>query len=159
MALLLGCSPATRHGYDSPTGPTYSLSIVSGDHQIAPAVIQPITVSVGPGSSTTQNVTPPAIATVVLLPLVVEVRDSHGQLVDGVLVVFSDPDPATSVLGLGTETTGQAVFFSDGTSFPATHGQAATHVKPYRIGTWSVNASVDPSSGTSNSVSFSVTGT
>lgn len=154
--LLAGCSPA--HARSSSTfGPShgpYTLAIVSGDHQSGVAVLQPVVISGGvlvPAAPSLNRPLPH--------PLVVEVRDARGVLVDGVLVMFSDPTPGLGVIGLGQNTTGLATTFTDGQAFGHELGRAAVEAQPYRVGSFPVECRVDPASGSSNVVVFEVTGT
>jgi len=162
--LLTGCSPARVKGSQSAPRPVYTLSIVSGNDQSGKAVLQPITFNVGGGS--VQSV-PPSGSVALPLALVVLVIDAQGKPADGVYVQFVDPASLTSgppdygstVMGLGTATSGDAVTFANATQpQPAVHGQAACSAQPYRIGTFPVSCSVVASSGTSNTVVFEVTG-
>lgn len=159
LALLLGCSPSRRPS--TAQAPTYTLAVVSGDGQSGVAVLQPVTFNVG-GPSTQTVATPKSSA--LPLPLVVSVTDQYGRPADGVVVVFSAPAAqgpplyGEDVIGLGTEDTDASLRTST-FSFPSTHGEAAASAQPYRIGTWTVDCAVDPRFGTSNVVTFVVTGT
>lgn len=75
---------------------------------------------------------------------------------DGVLVNFTSTDGG--VIQLGDATSGSATTWTDGKTFIAQKGLAAVEAQPYRIGTWSVTASVE-SGGTGNVVTLEVTGT
>lgn len=154
LLLLAACSPSTNTGFESPTGQSFTLSIVSGDNQSAVAVVQPVVLNLGGPAS--QPVTP-SRSTPLAAPLVVLVT-RNGLPVDGVLLRFSDPDPQTGVIGLGTMTSGYDVT-TPSWSFPATRGEAAMSAQPYRQGVWPVTVSVDPSAGTGNVLTFRVTGT
>lgn len=160
VLMLVGCGSSSNGSAGlAPRPRTYTLSVASGDGQSGVAIIQPVSVTVSVGSAQIQApLSPVPVSAPLPLPLVVEVRDAAtGALVDGVQVQFWNSPHDVDLLG--SATSGLDPRFSNGIKFSPTRGQAAVAAQPVHIGVWHVEAQVDPASGTSNAVEFTVTGT